>query len=392
MTGPRAGSYRTLLSRPGVLLPVLLAAVGRLGYAMLPLLLLFTIRDASASFTTAATAMSAYGLTGLVMPLKARVIDRRGQRSVLPLLGVVTLVVVEMLVVVAASGTLLPDAAWVALAVAAGVVAPPLGPSMRAQWRVIAPDDTDTAYALDGTTEEVLWLVGPALAGVLLGVTGPTAGLAVVPLLLAIGAVALGLSSWQPPRGEQDPTRAGALRSGALWPVLVTMALTGVATALLLTGVAATADAVGSRGLAAVGEVAIGAGAVLGGLAWGHHRPAASRRAATATLALIWAATVGVVSLLGVSAPALVLLALAGAASAPVWVLAYGAADHAVAPGARTEASTWVTTAANLGSAGGTALTGVLVASSGASSALTAAGVVAAGAALVTLATWRRLG
>lgn len=138
---------------------------------------------------------------------------------------------------------------------------------MRAQWRIVAPEDTDTAYALDGTVEEVLWLVGPALAGVLLVSTGPVIGLAVVPALLAVGSIGLAASPWQPRRMTHDrETEPGsALRSLPLWPVLATMALTGIATALLLTGVAAAADAIGERGLAAFGEIVIGIGAVIGG-------------------------------------------------------------------------------------------------------------------------------
>lgn len=66
-------------------------------------------------------------------------------------------------------------------------------------------------------------------------------------------------------------------------------------------------------------------------------------------------------------------LALAGAAAAPLWVLAYTAADEEVDPAARTEASTWVTTSANLGSAAGTALAGVLVAGTGTAAPLWAA-------------------
>ncbi|WP_462418261.1 MFS transporter [Kytococcus sp. Marseille-QA3725] len=387
----RAGSYRTLLSRPHVLRPVLLAAAGRLGYAMLPLLLLFTVRDAAASFTTATAAMSAFGLAGLLMPAKARAIDRYGQARVLPVLGLATLVAIGAVVALAATGTALPHAVWIALAGAAGVAAPPLGPSMRALWRTISPEDTDTAYTLDGTMEEVLWLAGPALSGVLLASTGPTAGLAITPLLLVVGSVGLATSPWRPrPHAAEDRSSTrSALRSRALWPVLVTMALTGVSTALVLTGIAAAADAVGHRGLAAVGEVSLGIGAVLGGLSWGHRRPAWSARRSVITLVLFWSATVAVVRVLGISALSLPLLTMAGAASAPVWVLAYGAADRAVDESERTEASTWATTTANLGSSAGTALTGGFVATAGTLSPLAAAAAVAVATAGATL-TWPR--
>lgn len=406
MTGTtRVGSYRTLLTRPRVLPLVALASAGRLGYAMLPLLYLFTLRDATGSFTTAATAMSMLGLAGLAMPITARLIDHHGQARVLTFLALTHLAAVETVVTLAATGTRLPAPAWIALTAASGLVAPPLGPSMRAQWRVIEPDDTDTAYALDGTVEEVLWLAGPALAGVLLTITKPAVGLALVPFLLTTGALGLATSRWRPTPATDSATpeasgddagqpaprsRRSAIRSRSLWPILATMALTGVAGALTTTGIAATADAFGSRALAAVGEVSLGVGAVVGGLLWGRHRPAWPPRISTAVLLAVWAAVVAVLCLVGINSLTLTVLALAGAASAPIWVLSYGAADVSVPEYARTEASTWVTTSANLGTAGGTALTGVLVATLGATSPLVTASLIAATIAPLTLLTWRR--
>lgn len=392
MTGThRAGSYRTLLARPHVLRPFLLAALGRLGYAMLPLLLLFTIRDASASFPTATAAMSAFGLAGLATPFTARLIDRHGQARVLPVLALSTLVATETVVLLAAHHPGLPVATWVLLAAVAGITAPPLGPSTRAQWRSIAPDDIDTAYALDATTEEVLWLAGPAIAGTLLTTTGASAGLSIVPVLLLVGAIGLSTSRWRPSPAAARHKAAPrtALSARTLWPVLGTMGLVGAASATLLTAVAGAADAMGARGLAAVGEVAAGLGAVAGGFLWGHRRPPWSRRTTLVALVLAWAGVVAAVRALGITAPALALLTLAGATSAPVWVLAYGAADEAVEEDARTEASTWVTTVTNLGSAAGTAMTGSVAAGWGALAPLTLAALIATAAAALTAVSWR---
>ena len=170
------------------------------------------------------------------------------------------------------------------------------------------------------------------------------------------------------------------------------MSLTGMATALLLTGVAGAADAIGNRGLAAVGEVATGVGAVAGGYLWGHRRPPWRRRSAMTVLLLGWALVVLMVWWVGLSAPALTMLATAGAASAPIWVIAYGAADEAVDESARTEASTWVTTATNLGSSAGTAITGGIIATYGALTPLAIASVVAVFAATFTFTAWTKRG
>ncbi len=81
-----AGSYRALFQHPDgsiVTRTVALAALGRGGYAMLPLLLLFTVQQATADFGTAALTLALLGLTTLAMPLKSRLVDRHGQRRVL---------------------------------------------------------------------------------------------------------------------------------------------------------------------------------------------------------------------------------------------------------------------------------------------------------------------
>ncbi len=78
-----AGSYRTLIAKPVVARTFVLALVGRLGYAVLPLTFLFTVRQSTDSFATAAAAMAVFGSTTLVMPVQARLADRHGQRVVL---------------------------------------------------------------------------------------------------------------------------------------------------------------------------------------------------------------------------------------------------------------------------------------------------------------------
>src|SRR5690606_25514731 len=82
-----------------------------------------------------------------------------------------------------------PDHFWVVTGLLLGLSAPALGPSMRAQWREIAPEGPPRriAYSLDSIAEESLYLVGPLAASVILA-TGP----ARYGLLLAAGFVVVG--------------------------------------------------------------------------------------------------------------------------------------------------------------------------------------------------------
>ena len=85
MTGvTHAGSIRGVISGPGVTRTFAFAMVGRLTYGLLPLCLLFTVRDSSGSFAVAAASSAALGFATLAMPVQARLLDRYGQRRVLP--------------------------------------------------------------------------------------------------------------------------------------------------------------------------------------------------------------------------------------------------------------------------------------------------------------------
>lgn len=87
---PRAGSYRALFTSGVLTRTFALAMTGRFGYAVLPLVLLFTVSQTSGSFATAATASAVVGLSAFAMPVQARLIDRFSQRRVLPIAAVLT--------------------------------------------------------------------------------------------------------------------------------------------------------------------------------------------------------------------------------------------------------------------------------------------------------------
>src|SRR5580692_10297427 len=79
-------SYGGLLAQPGAR-PAFAAAVARLSFGMTGLSLLLLIHQATGSFAAAGAAGGAFSAGTLTAPVKARLMDRRGQRVTLPLLG-----------------------------------------------------------------------------------------------------------------------------------------------------------------------------------------------------------------------------------------------------------------------------------------------------------------
>lgn len=130
-----AGSYRDVLLLPNALRTFAPALLGRLSYGLLPLSTLFAVQHSTDSFATAGAAVAAFGLASLSMPFKARLVDRHSQRRVLPVLAALCAAGLAATAFLGTTNAAGP--ALVILAGVAGLLAPPLGPSMRSNWRLI---------------------------------------------------------------------------------------------------------------------------------------------------------------------------------------------------------------------------------------------------------------
>ncbi|WP_327673853.1 MFS transporter [Kitasatospora sp. NBC_00458] len=377
--GPsRRPSYRAVLGVPYARRTFAAALLGRLSYGMVPLALLLAVRDTTGSFSAAGAAMALFALTSVLLsPARAGLVDRHGPRRTLPPMAGLYAV----LLLATAAATARPGAGPLtlgALVAAAGACTPPLGPVMRTLWRGLLPDPAllRRAYSLDGVAEELLFVTGPLLVGLLLPVTGPAgavavgAGLVLTGTLLLVAtpaARAVPVAAAAPAPGE--PVAAGEAAGGdgprggrgLLRRAVLAAAATGLALGALDLMVVAFAEERGRP--EAVGWVlaALSAGSAVGGLALGAlDRPLPN----TARLPLLTAG-LGVVLAAAGFAPNLPLLgaaaALAGLFVSPTVTTAYLVADEAVAPEARTRAGAWVNTAFNAGSAGGAATVGLAV-------------------------------
>ncbi|MCP3422382.1 MFS transporter [Nocardioides pinisoli] len=348
----RAGSYRVLLNDRPLRRAFMVGLAGRSGYALLPLCLLFSIADSSGSFAVAATATAVFGIGGLVMPVQARLLDRLGQPTVLPLVGLWFTAFLAVAASSAATGVQ-PAAFWIALCLAGGVGAPSLGPAMRAQWREATPDDQrEPAYALDAMAEEVLFLVGPLAASVILFVGQAWWGVAATAVLMPIGIAGLVRSPYTP---QRQPAMAGVrewmgpFRRSGFRRLMLMMALVGLSASAWLTVLAGLADAQGRASVVGLVEAATGAASVLGALWWGRR---SSHLPWPKEVSLLVAAYIPLAAIC-LMYPSLwtiaVTLSITGLVMAPIYVVAYAASDHETDARHHTEASTWVNSVTNVG-------------------------------------------
>ena len=395
---PEAVSYAAVLRRDGVLRAFTAATVGRLSYGMISLALLLTIQGATGSYAAAGVALGGYALVSFAMPVKSRLIDRLGAAAVLPGLSVgLTLCLLALAGAATAGGA--ARATYVALAVGAGLFAPPLGPSMRAIWAGVTPEPEARrrAYSLDGVVEEVLFAVGPLLVGVILLVSSSPAVVVVAALLNLVGTLALVTSPASRRHGRPHPSSVAAARwTGPLnrpgFAVLLVVLLgVGLGGGPLEVALVARSEAAGQPASVGYLLAALSVGSAVGGLLWGRfihqHRPRRHLAGLVATSAALGAALVPA-SNLGLVAG---LLFLTGLAGSPLLVTAYLTADDLVLEEQQREASTWVNTLGNLGVAFGASAAGILIDHGGPASAFAVGAAAYALTLLVVLSLGRRL-
>lgn len=370
MTSPsRTPSYAAVLRTRHASRTFGAALLGRLSYGMVSLSLMLAAKHATGSFAVAGSVLALFGLTGVLLsPARAALIDRYGPRRALPPMSTAY----ALLLVVLAQATWQPGASGLtlgALAAAAGVCMPPLGPVMRTLWSALVPERRlqQRAYSLDSVAEELLLVGGPLLVGLLVKYATPAAGVAISAALVLVGSLAL-VSS---PVARTVPAAAAKARQARsrtrlrMTPDLSRALLVAVGVGLCLGALELLAVAFTEQRhqTAAVAWVlaAMSAGSAVGGLAYGAVSWRTPDRIRLPVLGAAFALLLAVAGLAPGVLVFAVVVGVAGLFVAPALTTAYLLADGAAGPGSRTQAGAWVNTALNAGISGGTASTGLLV-------------------------------
>jgi MFS family permease len=226
------------------------------------------------------------------------------------------------------------------------------------------------AYSLDSVAEELLYVAGPVIVGVITVAATPAAG-----LLVSAGLVVTGTGLFlRSPAVRRWPVPAAGPASGApgvapgaagAGRALVALAFTTGAIGLCLGGIGlvivAYSQARHDPAAVAWIEALMSVGSALGGLGYGA---VAWRIPAQRRLALL-AAGLAVLLIPAALSPNLLVLAfligLAGVLVAPAYATANVLAADLAAPQARTRAGNWVSSGYNAGGSAGAALAGQLV-------------------------------
>jgi MFS family permease len=382
--------YHDLFDVPQVRATLIASIVGRLPIGIAGLAILLFVQRRSGSFALAGSASALYVLgLAIVAPLLGRLIDRLGPR---PVLGACALLYPAALVALAALVlSSVHGAALNAMAFVAGATLPPVSACVRALYpRLISePALLHTAYSVDSAVVEIVFVLGPALVALCVGLGHPEAAVLLAALSAAAGCVvfirAPAIRAWSPSKSGAHRSWLGVIGSVRLLIVFAATVLYSISFGLFEVAVTAHAASKGvpaAAGIAlALTSVGSGAGAVVYG---SRHWEAPIRRQFVLALTVMASGI-----LLLVPIDNLVLYSIASIATGIPMATVIATQSLLIArfaPRERlAESFTWGATCLLAGVSAGIAAGGALAESYAAYWLLIAAAVATAGAALVAL-------
>lgn len=419
--------YREILALPGAAAFFWWGLLARMQMGMTGLATFLLIQIEYGSYATAGAVL---GVTSIgycfVAPFMSRLVDAYGQSRVLRPAFAFAIVARVGLVVAAMAHA----PTWVLFCVAPlFAITGSQSTLSRARWSHIVPDKhaLNTAFSLESSLEEVLYIAGPALATILATtVASWLPSIIAVATLLVGGYAFLSLRATEPPARKADagtvpltmapvidgslhrvgisdlpPARPLRYRNPFKGHLLVTTPALVITTIVFATqgalfasvdaSTVAFADELGHKRWSGVVLAVFALGSLVGGLAYGA-------RVWTGSLAsrLLWGVSAaGLGAALFHQAPNLVVLAAlmfaTGLVIAPTMAVGDGVV-HALVPRSRvTEGMAWTRVGLDMGVAAGAWLAGVLIDRGGAADGFAVTTVAGVSGLVIMLATWRYL-
>ncbi|MBZ3900188.1 MFS transporter [Streptomyces scabiei] len=361
-------AYRDIMRVPSVSWLFVTSIVGRFHQGMTGLaLMMLTTEHASYPVYSA---VSAAGVAGAVVagPLLSRLADAHGRRRVLTATTVLHTVGIAALLLAPPRPVPL-----VGLSLFLGLCTPPMTSAVRAALpTLLRSGQRGTYFALEATSQEVIFVVGPVVTSSLAVFGGPRLALGACGALVLAGTLAYVRDrNAEAGRASAAPAKAGALlrRPGLPRLFAAGFLLTGALAGQVL-GVVALVS--GRQVSAEAGFViAVGSlGSLVGGLIHGTRK---NHRARLRHLMVFLAAGLAVLPLATGEFTLTVLLFFWGLTVAPAMSGLFERLSATAPEGAAAEAFGWMNSMFAAGNVAGTALSGLLITQWGARAPLVAA-------------------
>ncbi|AIR90711.1 MFS transporter [Pseudomonas cremoricolorata] len=380
--------YKELFSAPGTLGFTLAGLLARLALPMTGIGIITMLAQLQGSYTLAGRVCAVFVLSyAVASPQISRLVDRRGQRRILPVATAVS--VLGFAILLAGAWRQTVDWPLYLGAVLAGCM-PSVSAMVRARWTALyrGQPRLQTAYSLEAVLDEVTFIIGPPLSVGLSIAVLPQAGPVAAAVLLVIGIAALAAQTCSAPAPEaQVETSENAtslLRQPSVQLLAALMMAMGVIVGSVDIVSVAFAEHVGQPAAASLVLSAYAVGSCVAGLLFGtlELRTPLPRLLVLGALATA-VATLPLTQVESIGAMALAVL-LAGLFFAPTLIVAMSLVERLVPEHRLTEGLTWLLAGLNVGVALGAAAAGQVVDGNGAQAGSAVA--VCAGAAVVITA------
>ncbi|SPZ56125.1 Major Facilitator Superfamily [Serratia quinivorans] len=358
-----ANPYRELLTTPGVKGLVFASSIARLPQAMIGIGIITMLVQQSGLYWLAGAVAGIFTLTNaLIGPQISKLVDRQGQRRVLP--WVTAFSIAMLLALMTATHRQAPIPVLFIFAALAGTM-PSMPAMIRARWTLLfrGKPQLHTAFSLDTVLAELTCVIGPPLSIGLSTSLFAAAGPLVAVLLLVIGVTIFLLQRQTEPKVVKNTGEhtGSTLRIPGMSTIVLALLAMGVIGGSIDVAVVAFANVQGWPTAASLILAAYALGSMVAGLAFGAVRltlPIERQfligillTAATAVLPIISA---DVYIMMGT-------IFVAGMSFAPTMVIVMNLGTILVPPSRITEGLTWMTTGISIGVALGAALAGLVV-------------------------------
>lgn len=357
--------YREIFRAPGAKGFSAAGFFARLPIAMAPIGIVAMLSQTHGEYWLAGAVSATFALTNAaVAPQISRLVDRKGQSSVLVPATIISAIAFAILII--ATNQRWP--AWTLFLSAFLAAAMPSIPAMmRARWTEIFRDrpELNTAFAFESAADELVYIAGASLSVGLAVSLFPEAGMMISTASLALGTFAFLLQRSTEPKVravESGSRQHSAIRLRSVQIITVALIFVGSTFATAEVSAVAITKELGQPEAASlvIGVYAIGSFVV--GLLLGAINPkmplqrqlliAVSVLALTA-LPLLFASTT--VSLLAFA------VFLSGVAISPIFITAFGLIERRVPESMLTEGVTWVMTGIGIGMALGAFISGWVI-------------------------------
>lgn len=382
--------YNVLFAVPGSKGLMWAGLLARIPLPMTGIGIIVMLAQLRSSYALAGAVSATFVLAyALLSPQISRLVDRHGQARVLPVASAAS--VAGMLLLLAGARQQAPDWTLFASAVLAGSM-PSMSAMVRARWSTILGDQSrlQAAYSLETVLDELTFIIGPPLSVGLSVALLPQAGLIAAAVLLPLGVMALVMQSRTAPDIVVDSDTTGDSRSlirlaGVRLLVLLMVAMGVIVGTVDIVSVA-LAEHFGQAAAASLVLSAYALGSCVSGLVFGAIKFTLPLHCLLLLCGVATALTSLPLLHVGSIATMTVVILIVGVFFAPMMIVAMTLVAHLVPAQRLTEGMTWLLAALNVGVASGAAVSGQVVAHSGADAGFLVA--VCAAVLVLLLAVW----